>query len=452
MRKIVIIIACGLLAINVAALLLLVGPLASHSSDAAEVSADPAVAGQDAQQAVTPASARPPGAQDMDSALASVGATPELGSWPSWCGAPPQTPWQAFGVTADGTHVVVAVASAGDGARLWQQQLSSLSGCTQFRIVNSTPTSLTLSRTDVPVTWVVARHEDVLVSVLQASDSASTTSLEAIANDVLGSAAAQCVATTDESTTRNPWRPGYQPWHPAVPIDTPDPSGPGVPDVSVVVDWTAPVAAPQPDLAVLLKPDVTFNPYTTEVAAAPVGRIPVLVDPAQIAPPAVDRPPAPPPDAVPLPTTATAYFAKQDTVGPGCGWAFAGTVAPAFDPTLPGRELEGQIDGAFATAATDVSSWLLWSLDANANAQQDAQTRAALAAWAEYDSALSKASAAWQAAMDRRTTSLNAWFAYVPDGPLPVPSAPTPTELPTDSPTAGPTPAASPTTTATGVR
>ena len=452
MRKIVIISACGLLAINIAALLLLVGPLSSNSSTPAELSAESAAASADAPLTVTPASVRPPGAQDMDAAIASVGATPELGSWPSWCGAPPQTPWQAFGVTSDGTHVVVAVASAGDGARLWQQQQASLNGCTQFRIVASSPTSLTLSRTDVPVTWVVARHEDVLVSVLQASATASTAALQAIANDVVGAASAQCVATTDDSTTRNPWRPGYQPWHPAVPIDTPDPEGPAVPDVSALVDWTAPVAAPRPELAPVLKPDVTFNPYTTENEAAPIGRVPVLVDPAQIVPPAVPRPPAPPPDAVPLPTTATAYFAKQDTVGPGCGWAFAGTVPPTFDSTLPGKELEGQIDSAFATAASDMSAWLLWTVDAGVNAQQDAQTRAALAAWASYDNAYQKAMSAWQAALDRRTSSLNTWFAYVPDAPLTAPSGPPPTEAPTDIPTASPTASALPTPSVTGVR
>ena len=180
--------------------------------------------------------------------------------------------------------------------------------------------------------------------------------------------------------------------------------------------------------------------------------MPVLVDPAQIVPPAVPRPPAPPPDAVPLPTTATAYFAKQDTVGPGCGWAFAGTVPPTFDSTLPGKELEGQIDSAFATAASDMSAWLLWTVDAGVNAQQDAQTRAALAAWASYDNAYQKAMSAWQAALDRRTSSLNTWFAYVPDAPLTAPSGPPPTEAPTDIPTASPTASALPTPSVTGVR
>lgn len=444
--------ACGLLAINAAALLWLVGPLASGSSGAAEVSAEPSVASQEAQLAVTPASVRPPGVRDMEVALVSVGATSALGSWPSWCGAPPETPWKGFGVTEDGTHVGIVIATAGDGTRLWQQQLSALSGCTQFRIVDSTPTSLSLRRTDVPVTWVVARHEDVLVSVLQVSDSASTQALESIATAVVERTASQCLSDTDDDKGRNPWRPGYRPWHPAVPIDTPEPGGPKVPDVSTVVEWTTPEAIARPDLAVISKPDVTFNPYTTEVEAAPVRRVPELVDPAELVPPAVDRPEAPPPEALPLPTMATAYFARPDTVGPGCGWAFAGTVPPAFDPTLPGIELEGRIDGAFATSAARLASWLVWSVDARAHARQDAQTRAELAAWAAYDQALEKATTAWQAALDRRMISLDTWYAYVPLDALTAPSAPLPAGAPTDVSTVEPTGSPAPRPTATGVR
>ena len=451
MRRVVVVSsACGLLAINVAALLWLVGPLSSGSSSAAEVSADP-VATQPAAQTVTPVGERPPGVRDMEAALAGVGATPEVGSWPSWCGTPPETPWKAFGVTEDGTHVGILLASAGDGARLWQQQQLALTGCSQFRVVGSTPTSLTLRRTDVPVTWVVARHEDVLVSVLQVSDKASTQALEAIATQVLSSTATQCLSNPDDDTGRNPWRPGYVPWHPAVPIDTPDPGGPVVPQVTATVEWAPVEASPRPELAPVSKPDVTFNPYTTDVELAPLRKVPVLVDPAELVPPAVARPAAPPPAAVPMPTVATGYFAREDTIGPGCGWTFAGTVPPTFDPALPGAELESRIDAAFTTAATDLASWLVWSVDARVHADEDAQTRAALAAWAAYDDALKKASAAWQTALDRRQISLDTWFAYVPVDPL-IPPTALPSAEPTDAPTAAPTssPATSPT--ATGVR
>lgn len=451
MRKIVVSSACGLLAINAVAVLLLVGPLSSDSSDAAVVSAEPSVSSQDAQLAVTASDERPPGVQDMDVALLSVGATSAFGSWPSWCGAPPEAPWQRFGVTADGTRVGVVIASAGDGARLWEEQLAQLSGCTQFRVVDSMPTSLTLRRTDVPVTWVVARYKDVLVSVLQVSDSASTETLETIATDLVEGTASMCLSDPDEDTGRNPWRPGYRPWHPAVPIDTPDPGGPKVPDISATVEWTAPVAIARPELAVIWPPNITFNPYTMDAVLAPVRRVPVLVDPVELVPPTVDRPVVPPPDAPPLPTTATAYFARPDTVGPGCGWAFAGTVPPAFDPALPGIELEGRIDGAFATAAAKLASWLVWSVDARAHALEDAQTRAALAAWARYDEALEKATAAWQAAVDQRTISLDTWHAYVPLDPLTAPTVLPPSVSPTDVSTVEPTgsPAPSP---AAGVR
>ncbi|HBJ73763.1 MAG TPA: hypothetical protein DDY88_08710 [Actinobacteria bacterium] len=453
MRRVVVVSsACGLLAINAVALLLLVGPLSSGSSNAAVVSSEPSVASRDAQLAVAASSELPPGAQDMDLALLSVGATQVLGSWPSWCGAPPQAPWQRFGVTADGTRVGVVVASAGDGKRLWQEQLAQLSGCTQFRVVNSTPTSLTLRRTDVPVTWVVARYEDVLASVLQVSEGAPIETLETIATDLVEGTASECLSNPDDDTSRNPYRPGYLPWHPAVPIDTPDPSGPKVPEVSATVEWTAPPAIARPELAVIWPPNVTYNPYTmTDVTLAPIRRVPVLVDPAELLPPAVPRPAASPPAAIPLPTSVTAYFARPDTVGPGCGWAFAGTVPPVFDPALPGKELEGRIDGAFATAADKLASWLVWSVDAREYALEDAQTRAALEAWTRYDQALEKATVAWQAALDQHTISLDTWYAYVPVAPSPAPSG-LPSGTSTDVPTVGPTASPSTSPTATGVR
>ncbi|MDP2288482.1 MAG: hypothetical protein Q8M73_07950 [Actinomycetota bacterium] len=442
MRKIVVIAsACGLLAINAAALMLLIGPLAPGSTDGVEVLGEPALVSQ-VSVSVTPTGDRPPGVQDMAAALASVGATPEVGSWPSWCGTPPETPWKSFGVTENGTHVGIVIASAGDGARLWKQQSDALTGCTQFRVVASSDSSLTLRRTDVPVTWVVARRGDVLVSVLQVSDSASTQSLDSIASSVVERTAAQCIVGSnqdaDDDMTRNPWRPGYRPWHPAVAIDTPEPAGPKVPKVSVVVEWAPTEAVERPELAVIAPPDLTNNPYTMGVEVAPVVRVPVLISPSELLPPAVPRPAAPPPEVEPIPTTATAYFAREDSVGPGCGWAFAGTVPPEFDPKLPGIELEGQIDGAFSTAASKLSSWLMSMVDARAYAREDAQTRAALAAWALYDKALERASAAWQAALIQRGLSLDAWYAYVPLEPLPIPSV-LPTQSPTDAPSVAPT-------------
>lgn len=438
MRKtVLVIVACALLAINVAALILLVGPLAPDSSNAAEISAEPQVSRQDAQLAVVASDERPPGVQDMDAALLSVGATQALGNWPSWCGAPPEGPWQRFGVTADGTRVGVVIASAGDGQRLWDEQLSRLNGCTQFRVVDSSSTSLTLSRTDVPVTWVVSRYEDVFVSVLRVSEGASTEALQTIATDLVEGTASECLSNPDPDTTRNPWRLGYRPWHPAVPIDIPDPGGPKIPDVEAAVEWAAPVAMPRPDLAVLWPPNVTYNQYTMDVSLAPVRRVPVLVDPAEFLPPPVERPDAPPPVAIPVPTKVNAYFAREDTIGPGCGWAFAGTVPPTFDPALPALELESRIDGAFTTAAAQLASWLAWSVDARVFAQEDAQTRASLEVWEKYDEALENASAAWDAAVAQRQVSLDAWYAYVPLEPLPLPSV-LPSGSPTDVPTVGP--------------
>ncbi|MDD2858961.1 MAG: hypothetical protein PHU75_09845 [Candidatus Nanopelagicales bacterium] len=452
-RVLVVSVVGGLLILNAAAVALLLGPLASDSSADPALAPAPTAAQQQSQLAVTPAAVRPPGAQDMEAALASVGAIATLGSWPSWCGAPPEGPWKTFGVTADGTHVAIVIASAGDGARLWQQQMAELAGCTQFRIVESTPTSLTLRRTDVPVSWVVARHDDVLVSVLQVSDTASTESLATIADAVVQTTAAQCLSNPDDDLTRNPWRAGYQPWHPPVPIDTPDPKGPKVIPESAVVEWAPPAPRERPDLAVVAKPDVTFNPYTTEAEVAPIGRVPLLVDPAEFVPPAVERPAAAPPESPRVPNTATAYFAREDTVGPGCGWAFAGTVAPAFDATLPGRELESRIDNAFATTAHQTAAWLQWSMDARARALEDAQTRAALAAWAAYDEALQQANDAQEAAVLRRLNSLKTWYAYVPVDPLVAPTAP-PTVAPTADPSATPAPTATPASspTATAVR
>jgi len=443
MRRVVVISsACGLLAINALAVVLLVGPLSANSSDATVVPSDSSSADADTQLAVAPAGTRPPGVQDMDAALASVGATPELGNWPSWCGAPPEGPWKRFGVTVDGTHVAVVIASAGDGTRLWQQQLKELTGCSQFRVVQSTSDSLTLRRSDVPVAWTVARYGDVFVSVLQVNEAASTDAVSMLASQVLDRTAAQCVADPQESMDRNPWRPGYVPWHPAVPIDTPDPTGPKVPEIIATVDWPAPVATPRPDLGVLAKPDVSFNPYTTDVMVAPISKVPVLIDPATIIPPAVDRPPSAPPATVPAPEAAIAYFAREDTVGPGCGWAFAGTVPPVFDPTLPGKELESRIDGAFATEAANLASWLVYSLDARTYAPEDAATRAALEAWGKYDEAFRKATTAWDAALARRQASLDMWFAYVPEDPLTLPTAPAPSASPTDS--TSPAPSGSP--------
>lgn len=252
---------------------------------------------------------------------------------------------------------------------------------------------------------------------------------------------------------------GFRGLQVATPVPLPSASTP-LPDLAVP---SATVALPAPVLATT-PAEPYWPPSAPEAVASP--SVPVVPSP--------------------YPTQTTVLQPKDDTVGPGCGWAFTGMTAPVFDDDAAARTTSERANAAVAgmqalvwaypdKARAYADQWAAYTKAATEYAQTNQKIAEVEQAWAvirqqqaDYAAALQQYQAALadytsfaerqQAAVTAYQQALVACATVTPEAPTnapttattpatPTPGAPS-TTAPTTPAPAGPTTAA-PTTSST---
>lgn len=308
---------------------------------------------------------------------------------------------------ASGEHAPAAVAveiyGAGLGQRVFDQRVLSAARCGAWTAGVPGPGAVAAEGAQSGQWWLLWRRGDVLIRVSGSPDDAGELRRHA---EVLDGALQQALtpvcadpAAPADAAVRNPGQPDHRPFSTTEPVTPPDD-----------------VAAPDPGLL-------------DRGLAAPDG------DAVRAAATLTASPPPPP-----VPQADTVEIPGADTVGPGCGWAFTGMVAPIADPA----DLARQADEA-RRSATDAlrQRWSTWPDD--------------VAAWQRLRAAylaMQRARATQPAAPDPATEPAPVTPSALADSPAPTttttPGRPSPSTTAPPPPTTQPAPtttAPSPSTT-----
>lgn len=388
----------------------------------------PAAAAAAAAAAAVPAATVTAGASSTITAAA--GRTPEKGTaadLAGWACAAGPTTWIAADSsysTTPGTAATVTVTTVrpGSGASTVEGWRTALHGCPG-----------TVTDTDTGLLWqsgsralALTRHADTIIYTAAAGTSAAglAQTLTGHADTWAGSALNQVCANpadTTDGTSRNPAAATYTGHTDSSAVTA---AVPGLPEaaltgaeVSPVRSWAAPTPSPQPGLAAY-------------------GTIPALTDPAAVPSPSAAEPtvdPGPRPgQPEPAPPATTITFPAADPVGPGCGWAWIGASAPAFDAAAGAvAERQAWLAGASSVAASQ-TDWLVAQAAWPNKVRSWSHAAGLWADWQAWYTAKADAEQRWDAA----TALRNRWLAS-----LAKPS-PTPPPSRTSSPSAVPLPEA----------
>ena len=210
----------------------------------------------------------------------------------------------------------------------------------------------------------------------------------------LVAALADCadLAPTSADATRNPTQAGYAPFTRDLTVAIPVVAG--APDLG-----TGPATVPAPE------------PRRTTLPAGLAG--PLLPD--SVTPPVAPSWPGP------QRLTQAVVVPVDDVTGPGCGWAFTGSVAPAVDTEAIGAATAAATVAAKSSLTTTQTAWL--TAATAYPAALEAYT-AELTAWTAYVDQVTTALASWKtqavlvaaheaaiAQVDTETTARNAFLA-----------------------------------------
>lgn len=245
---------------------------------------------------------------------------------------------------------------------------------------------------------------------------------------------------------------------PATPTVTAAPATPAV--TTPPSSFSMPTVTPHPVVPVTIPaPDLPLPAEVKPLPARPAG----VTDPV-VVPTKVDRPKPPTaPTAAPASIDVPSRVADPD--GPGCGWAFTGQAAPAFDAVKAAADLVHAKTAAQVQLQADWVQWLT-ARDAYYVAYADYATKAEV--YLAYSKVIEAIRTAWTGVTDARTAYDAAMRTYQSavaardaflaeqsaaraayDAAVQACSSPTPTPTPTPSPTPTPTPTAAPTPTPT---
>ena len=174
---------------------------------------------------------------------------------------------------------------------------------------------------------------------------------------------------------------------------------------SPIAVTTSPVPTPAPP------PGVTPVPATWSPAPLPSVSIPVRpadpVWPADL-PPAVPSP-SPPSPLAPAPLVSVVPSRLDDPVGPGCGWAFTGQVAPPFDAGTEAVLAQTRVTQAQQDLAAAQQDWQVAVLD---YWQSVADYQASASAYSAYVASVGQVAQAWDRITTQRQDYANAVAAY----------------------------------------
>lgn len=358
-------------------------------------------------------------------------------SWPSWCASAPAAPWTMSATGPEGQHISVALTAAGQGRATWQELKNQLQSCEDFELTRLEDNALTLTRYDVPTSWTLARSADVIVSVHEEG-----TYPRRLAEDLVKGIAQDCKDTSGG----NPNYPGYQPYREEVVLNLAQPVLKRTEQPEPQVTWRPPPRLAVSALAPVLDPTATVNRFTYQIP--PTGPAPVLMDPMAFTPPSEGRPESleEPSKVKAGPKKTPVLVPAVDVFGPGCGWAFTGTLPPEQDADQVQEQATARLTSYELEAASKSADWFVKSLQQEYDSEQYAKQQLAAANWRAYDQAMSQAKQEWSLAQSQRQASEDRWFSWTV--PTPEPLAPPTMEpaLPTPEPSQlEPTPQPDPT-------
>lgn len=191
--------------------------------------------------------------------------------------------------------------------------------------------------------------------------------------------------------------------------------------------WRGPGGVAYPQWAPLVVPP-PGTPILPDLATAPRGAAPLLVDPSRISPPKSSQPsgalgdePSVPEDLI---TNSVARAPALDVSGPGCGWEFTATVSPV----VASEEIDqGARDAILDQLAMDTKKQGRTLVQTVAWPQERAdwvKTAQIQADWNAYYSAVSSANEQTAKAKAAYDTSVAQWQVAAATGVVPVPAAP----------------------------
>ena len=285
-----------------------------------------------------------------------------------------------------------AVAMAGWAARLTQCSNASV-GVVPAPGPSTDAFVATLRSGGTAASALFWRRGDVIAIVATTSSSRSgLASLAAAADPLLVSAlTGVCanIASTVADAARSPWVARDQ-----------------------FTGLTAPVTvtnAPSPTPA----PPQGVTPVPTTWSPTPLPSVSYPVRPADPVYP-LDLPtavgsPLPPSPLAPAPVSTVVPSRLDDPVGPGCGWAFTGQVAPPYDATTEAQLAQGRVTEAQQTLAAAQQAWQV-SIVAYWQSVGDYEAQAA--AYVAYEAAVRQVAQAWDVISVQRQAYADAVTAY----------------------------------------
>lgn len=391
-KRAVLFVSVGILVVNLLTFGTLLGlgalPFQFDPGTEAAAAAPPTVVGAEtpAGQAVSAAIAT-----EVDGFSAPAATEVGAGTFPVYpCSLSPQTQ-PVFGryrtyASADRT-VAVTASAYGPGAGVWVMEglAAQLSQCGEQRgDVESARgvdgLGVQAVKAGVPQGDVVlVRRGDIILTVV--GPSADAEKVARSLDSELTNALSDCVdpVGTLGDETRNPWLPGvqFQGMFVDSEVKVPALGAPGPPQGIQAVPLDAePIALP-----------TVYRPVR------PADPVWPLSLPAEVAVPVAPVSPGP------EPTRTVIKVPQVDRLGPGCGWAFTNTAAPAVDET----ELNEQRE-ALRAAATDElkAKQAAWQPAVTAYYQQWADYSLRALAFGDYAQQVSGVAAAWQKIVDDR--------------------------------------------------
>jgi len=323
--------AIGAVGAGIAGVLILAGvpsvQAPQQAPPAAEQAPAPVAAWQDspASQALAQALSKAPDGWSKDGDTQRAVTPPFPYSCPQPGTAPAVSLAQAYNVSGARVQVVVQAYTAGAGADAMTRQLGNVGVCSgsdgsAYVTTTSSPApgieshQANTNRGGIKATVISSRRGDVLTHVI-GTPGAPVQALSVAFDTVLERALqGKCLQEDSKASdaSRSPWSAaGYKPYTAPQKVSIAAAKLPDIPSGTTATRTELPAKVPE----------------ITEVAPLPKPSYPVW--PAM--PDHMDLPVAPDAPDPKAPTEASIDVPSADQGGPGCGWAFTGMKAPAFD-------------------------------------------------------------------------------------------------------------------------
>jgi hypothetical protein len=288
----------------------------------------------------------------------------------------------------------------------------------------------------------VRRYGDVMVAVSASSlgqDSGRVldTVMKRAKAELPARLASVCVDPTSTSdkylAARDPYSPNYNGYQRDVQTSIAAPPVFTKKEIKLVASpspaatWRGPGGVAYAPWAPLVVP-APGTPISADVATAPRGGAPVLVDPSRIPAPSGSQPSGALGDEPELPEatvdTSVATAPAVDVNGPGCGWAFTATVSPVVTSEEVNQKARQSILDQLAKDTKKQGQTLVQTVAWPRERSEWVKAAKIQADWNAYYSAVSRARTQTAQAKAAYDASVAKWQAAAITGVVPVPAPP----------------------------